>query len=333
VSLRLVLLGYGEISERVHGPLLRRRQDVQVVAVADANAERRELARAHWPLAALVSDWREALAFEADAAVVALPPREHADAACAALNATRHLYLEKPLATSVQDGQRVLAAATASARVAMLGFNYRFGPAEQARDWIAQGRLGRIVAIRSVFASPRRAVGWRASREAGGGALQDLGCHHLDLVRFLTGDEAADVRATLWSRASEDDSAILDLRLSGGARVSSFFAHGLPSQDRIEIVGETARLLLDRRWPAPRVRGAEASGLLGELRDDLRGLLSPAHVRKLLAPRHEPSYALAIGAFFAAVSGQRAAADLPGVEDGLETLQIVERAGRQAREP
>lgn len=84
--------------------------------------------------------------------LISSPPALHADVAIAALRAGKHVYLEKPLATSLQEGRALLDVWRRTKLVGMVGFNYRFNPMhETARQHIADQRLGTLIGARSVF--------------------------------------------------------------------------------------------------------------------------------------------------------------------------------------
>src|SRR5690349_15563029 len=129
---RVAILGCGAIARAAHLPSIMGARDVDVVALADRDAQSLAAARLLARDARGVAEYREVLAMaDVDAVIIALPPALHADAAVAALEAGKHVYVEKPLATSLVDAKRVVAAANGTRVVAMMGFNYRFNPLTQ----------------------------------------------------------------------------------------------------------------------------------------------------------------------------------------------------------
>jgi predicted dehydrogenase len=330
--LKVALLGCGGIARLAHGPALRRLGGARVVALADADPGRLDGMQALFPGARGHADWRAALDQpEVDAAVVALPTAMHAEAALAAIERGRHLYLEKPLATSVADGRRVVEAWRRSAVTAMMGFNYRRNPlVERARDVIRTGALGSLVAVRTVFSTTARDTPpWKTARGTGGGVLLDLGVHHVDLLRFLTGEEIEDARAELRTVRAEADTAFVRLRLTSGCLAQCFFSSGSVEEDRVEVYGSAAKLTLDRYRSlrvevTPARAGSPLELALRRALAEWRAL--PYAVRKLRSPGQEPSYAASLAAFVGAASaGERVAPDL---EDGLRAMEVVELAER-----
>src|SRR5262249_31559465 len=155
---------------------------VRVIALADIDGTRLSEAGAQAPRATRFSDYTRLLDIaELDAVMVCVPPAVHAELTIAALEAGKHVYLEKPLATTLEDGRRICAAWRRSGRVGMVGFNYRFNRLyRQAQGHVANGRIGPVVAIRSVFATtPDWLPDWKRALSTGGGALLDLASHEI----------------------------------------------------------------------------------------------------------------------------------------------------------
>ncbi|HJQ82952.1 MAG TPA: Gfo/Idh/MocA family oxidoreductase, partial [Candidatus Binatia bacterium] len=306
--LRIALVGCGDGARRHHLPLLRRTRGAEVVAVADPDAGCRAAALRHAPGALAMEDYRDAVAHpNVDAVVLCLPSALHAAAAVATLERRKPVYVEKPLATTLADGARVLEAWRAAGVVGMIGFNYRFNPLyAAARRVVEDGRLGRIVAVRTVFTTAAGDLpAWKRRRDDGGGALLDLGSHHLDLVRWLLGESPVEVRAELRSRASEDDTALVQLRLASDVAVQSLFAFGAVDEERFEIYGDAGKLVVDRARhqhvviEGPTRRGRRWRRLVDAARTVAR---APYVLEKRLVPGHEPSHRRALARFVAAAT-------------------------------
>jgi myo-inositol 2-dehydrogenase / D-chiro-inositol 1-dehydrogenase len=335
MSVRLGVLGCGGIARAAHLRSLARIPGGRVVALADTMAANLDAARPLAPDARAVAEYGDVLAMpEVDAVIIALPPALHASAAIAALDRGKHVYVEKPLATSVDDAGRVLDAARRSGLIAMMGFNYRHNPlVQRARSAIGGGAVGTPVGVRTVFTTPARAIpAWKQQRESGGGALLDLAVHHVDLIRFLLGTEVAHVSADVLSTRSEHDTVTLQMRLANGCLAQVMCSLGTIDDDRIEIHGSTGRLTIDRyRSLRVEVTPATASGMLGvaatRFAGEMRAL--PYALQKLRSPMHDPSFPAAIAAFVHAVASRTPAA--PSFDDGLRALAVVEAAEESAR--
>lgn len=306
-----------------------------MVALADANPVALAAARALAPDARGSSELGEVLAApDVDAVIIALPPALHAEAATTALARGKHIYVEKPLATTVDEARQVLAAWEGTGLVGMMGFNYRRNPiVRQACEAIAAGAIGNPVAVRTVFATPARPMAaWKQRRDSGGGALLDLAVHHIDLVRCLLGAEVDAVGARLGSLESEDDTAFVELRLTTGCVAQSFFSLSTVEEDRIEIYGSRAKLTIDR-YASLRVdvSPAAAGGALGlsVKRVAREWSALPYALRKMRAPLHDPSFPAALEAFVDAVQNRTPVH--PDLDDGLRAVAIIDAAERSAR--
>src|SRR5262245_19968535 len=131
--LKFGLVGCGRVAEIVHLKLLARWPGVELVALAEPDPARREAVRSRAPAVRAVADYAELLAMpEVDAVVICLPTSVHASAAVAAMQHGKHVYLEKPLATTLSDGQRVIEAWRRADVVGTIGFNYRLNRHYQA---------------------------------------------------------------------------------------------------------------------------------------------------------------------------------------------------------
>lgn len=125
---------------------------------------------------------------------VTLPNAMHREVALAALEAGKHVWVEKPVGRGVEDTAAVAEAAARAGVVTGVGFCYRFAPAVQhARALIEAGAIGEVNHYRGVFLAdyanrPDAAASWRFSRaQAGSGALGDLMAHVVDMTHYLVG--------------------------------------------------------------------------------------------------------------------------------------------------
>ena len=192
---------------------------------------------------------------------IATPNHMHAGPAVAFLEAGIHVICDKPLTATMEDAQRVAAAAGRSSALFLLTHNYTAYPmVRQARKMVADGAIGavRMVAVEyaqgwlatRVEDTGNRQAAWRTdpARSGAGGALGDIGTHAFNLAEFVTGLKveavAADVAALVLGRVLDDNAAML-LRLSGGARGAlwcSQIAIGRQNSLVLRVFGEKGSL-------------------------------------------------------------------------------------------
>ena len=191
MTVRLGLIGVGAIGQVHLGAA--RGAGVKIAAVADLNedqagriAKEFDIPRVHFdPQALIDSD-------EVDAVIVAVPNLHHAPLAIAAMQAGKDVLVEKPMALTVAECDRMLDAARRHDRVLQVGFVERGSAvAETARAFIESERLGRLYHIKANYYR-RRGIpglgGWFTTKAmSGGGPLIDIGVHVIDLVMHLAG--------------------------------------------------------------------------------------------------------------------------------------------------
>jgi predicted dehydrogenase len=207
----------------IHAEAISSLGDVELVAVASGRFDQaRRLAATFGGRAC--EDWREVIE---DAAVgvvcIATPHHLHADIAIAALQAGRHVLLEKPMAPTVAACEAILAAERAGGARLMVGHLPRFlKPIMSAAAIVSSGQLGRPIAgtstMRKLWMQTNRRP-WHLDPATGGGMLMTAGIHALDQLVWLMGSRVAGVSAiggALFHDQPADDTMLLNLRFSDG---------------------------------------------------------------------------------------------------------------------
>jgi len=170
-----------------------------------------------------VMDWREAIQADIDAVIVATTHDQLAGISIGAIEAGRHVLVEKPAGRTLAEAQAVAAAAVKHQRIVKTGFNHRFHPAFlKAREIVNSGALGPLMFIRARYGHGGR-LGyeneWRAQPTiSGGGELIDQGSHLIDLSRWFLSDLTVDYAAvpTLFWNMPADDNCFVALRSKTG---------------------------------------------------------------------------------------------------------------------
>lgn len=192
-------IGCGGIADG-HLPAYRDVEGMTTVAVCDIDESAARERAAEFDVPAVYTDWRELLEDEkVDAVSVLLPHHLHRDVAVAAAEAGKHVLCEKPMATSLDEADDMIAAAEAAGVVLMIGQILRFRPANiRARELIRDGAVGEVrnVLRRRLGKSEGFRSEWaRKPEEAGGWVLYGFGAHEVDMILWLNDGEAGDVYA------------------------------------------------------------------------------------------------------------------------------------------
>lgn len=210
-------------------------------AVARKTAEALDIPRAHGSYEALLADP------EVDAVYIPLPNHLHADWTVAAARAGKHVMCEKPLATSVADAERMVAACEEAGVMLMEAFMYRHHPTWVAvRELVAAGRIGRLVAVESWFSyfndDPANI---RNILAAGGGALYDIGCYCVNLSRMLFDGEPTRVLGSLTRDPVGGTDTVVSAILEFGDGVATFTASTRAEDDqRVHVHGTEGRITI-----------------------------------------------------------------------------------------
>src|SRR3954463_7436082 len=216
------------------------------------------------------TDWEEVVhRKDIDLVDVSTPGDSHMEIAIAGAREGKVVFCEKPLANTVREAERMLAAVERAGVLHMICHNYRRAPAVMlAKQLIAEGQLGDIRHYRGTYlqdwiTDPAFPLVWRLDRtKAGSGALGDIAAHSIDLARFLVG-EIAEVTGDLATfikmrplpdnprkkgRVTVDDAATALVRFANGAIgtiEATRMAPGRKNYNRFEINGSKGSLAFD----------------------------------------------------------------------------------------
>lgn len=187
--LKIALIGAGVISECHLRTIQEMNKVFKIVAIADINEQ---AARKVAPEGIeIYTDYHELLQkSSADAVVIALPHHLHKDAAIASIEAGAHVYVEKPMATSVIECDQMIAAAEKYHCVLFVGHTQRYFPENiTAREIIRAGKIGELIWAQDLDIGY---YGWEDRRpwhldpkQAGGGLLPNRGVHQIDRLQFF----------------------------------------------------------------------------------------------------------------------------------------------------
>jgi predicted dehydrogenase len=190
MQLRTAIIGCGLIGNKRAKAL----GDCPLVVTVDSNLPRAKSLAAQYPNCQATDDWRAAVTRpDVDLVIVATTNDMLAPATLAAVEAGKHVLVEKPAARNAAEIEPVVRAAEKSGVTVKVGFNHRFHPAFlKMREIVDTGILGPLMFLRARYGHGGR-LGmekeWRGNPEiAGGGEMLDQGVHLIDLSRWFLGD-------------------------------------------------------------------------------------------------------------------------------------------------
>lgn len=326
------LVGAGGVAEFAHLPTLARSRRGRLAAVVEPDERRRRL------LARRLSDvpfrsFDEVLDDPGVPVVVVTAPTPlHGDMGRRAFEAGKHVYLEKPLAPTTDEGRAVVKAWREAGTVGMVGYNFRRSPhVVGAREAIGSGELGALLEVQGRFCWRAEVLeGWRTDPESGGGCLLDLASHHIDLLSALTGSRVRTVSCLLRDQRALEDTATIGLTMENDTRaqlVASFSIDTLCNE--LDLLGTGGRLRIDFEEPHPdRVRRGPGRGARLRRLGDAIGALRPGRI--LRSPGFQPSFSVALEAFLEAVTAPVPSSPEPSPATALDALCVVEAARRSA---
>jgi len=250
-ALRVAIVGAGWIAED-HRAVLQNLGH-ELVAVCDVDRDRAErLARGG---ARVYGDWSDLLdGEELDALWVATPPLHHAAPTLAAFERGLPVYLEKPIARTIDDAEAIVSAWQRTGGVCAVGYQWH---ATEALEAMRDELSGQPIALLSgTSIGPTASRPWFIERSGGGGNILERGSHQLDLVRAVAG-EVASAQTTAsevvlgqgeGERGDIEDAATLTLRFASGAVgmiALAWTRGGLPGTYSLDVVASEATLHLE----------------------------------------------------------------------------------------
>jgi len=235
MTIKIGIIGAGSIARFRHLPETAMNPQAEIGAICDIVPHRaNEMAKKYdcQPF----TDYRDMIQQpDLDAIIVAATNTTHAEMSIASLMSGKHVMCEKPMATSLEDGAKMMEAAKKAGKKLMIAHNQRLEPAHiKAKEIIQSGKLGKVLTFTTVFGHPGSedwAIDgeetWFYRKEISGlGVLGDLAIHKLDLLRWILQDEYTQASASLDTLNKKypsgelidvEDNAVCVLRTKKGA--------------------------------------------------------------------------------------------------------------------
>ena len=304
--LRAAVIGVGFVGPH-HVDAIRRTGYADVVALGGTDERQLSLRAAALGVARATRDVASILADPAiDVVHICTPNASHVELAGAALEAGKHVVVEKPVALDSPSAEDLIALAAARRRHAMVAFTYRGYPmVRRAKDLVRDGELGSLRLIHGQYLqdwlSEESDYNWRVDPVLGGAsrAVADIGCHWFDTVEFVSGRRVQAVFADLATVVPARDRPVDAAALEAGAE---------PTATRVAVGSEDAAVILVRFEGGP-IGSCILSQVSPGHKNDL--VIELAGQRRSLRWRQESPERLWLGARATAETLVRAPDDLP----------------------
>ena len=324
MSVRVGIVSFAHVHAPAYAAVLRDLDEADFVGITDENSDRG--AEAAERSGVRFFEGADSLFGAVDALVVTSENKNHARDVIPALGSGVHVLCEKPIATTIEDAQAMIAASESSGGQLRIAFPVRYlPPVARAREIVRGGSLGRVIAVNGTNRGSNPG-GWFVDPDlAGGGAVMDHTVHLADILRWMLDVEVKSVYAevdSFFGAEGADDAAILTLGLEGDPIADGTFATIDPSWSRGD------------GYPAGADITLRISGTTGVLDVDpfARPLRTFDHESRVPSWSYtgEDMNALMLADFLRGVAeGEPSGAS--GL-DGLRTLEIVLAAYRSGRD-
>lgn len=211
---RIGVIGCGKIAQIRHLPEYAGNKDCKIVGVYDLNFERAAEIASQYDATAY-SSVEELLADQQiDAVSICVANNAHAEISVQALNSGKHVLCEKPMATTLEDCEKMVEAASENGKFLMIGQNQRLAKAHvKAKQLIADGAIGTVRTFKTTFGhcgpetwsiDPGKSSWFFDKKRAAMGAMADLGIHKTDLIQYLLDTTVAETRAFVGTLDKKD---------------------------------------------------------------------------------------------------------------------------------
>jgi predicted dehydrogenase len=252
-KLRTAVVGLGRVGWQFHLPQAVRHEGFEVVAVVDPLVERLEEARATFGVKKGYREFEEMLnAEKLDLVVIASPTQFHAEQTIAAFEHGCDVFCDKPVAPTLDEADRMIAASRERGRKLMIYQPHRARSETVAlRELLRRDLIGPVYMIKRASSRYVRRHDWQAFRKFGGGMLNNYGAHYIDQLLYVSGGRVERLSCMLRTIASLGDAedvvkvlietnnkVILDLDINMAT------AYPLPAW---QALGQRGSLLLDEK--------------------------------------------------------------------------------------
>jgi predicted dehydrogenase/threonine dehydrogenase-like Zn-dependent dehydrogenase len=259
------LIGGGAFTKNILLPALKKVRGLNLVGVATTTGVTAHHIARKFGFAYATTDYREILADAAIGSVLITTRHDsHAALVVEALNAGKHVFVEKPLCLTGAELAKIEAAYEGT-RLLMVGFNRRFAPLAREIKALLANRRTPLLMLYRVNAGFIPEGHWSLDPEVGGGRLLGEVCHFIDFLHYLTDSAVIDVNVSTLTGAGgkyrADDNLCLNLKFADGSLGTILYTAKGPkafSRERVEVFGEDAVATIEDFRRARLVQGSRS---------------------------------------------------------------------------
>lgn len=332
---RFGMIGCGTVACYGHLPALASLPEIELVAISDLSESRLTELKQRYSIEHAYTDYRELLARDdIDAVGVAVPLDAHRTVVLEAASAGKHVFCEKPIASTVADGEEMVRAMESAGKLFAINFEMRHSdPHPEMKRLLDSGAIGGLKVFRGIgnwmggrWAGDER---YRTLITVGLGPIVDCGIHYFDMARWYSGSEFAEIHAmgTHIEDWPNPDHVIASARMENGVLViieqGWAYTHSTPAHEanmRIDLIGTDG--VINYANLQTSIEGSETTRDLSVYSRDTcyrRRIDSPAKA-------FDKMYSL-----FAQSIRHGQLIDLPSGHDGVRALEAALEALSQAR--
>ena len=229
---RLALIGAGRIG-KIHLKAMSEVSEVELVAIVDTNTELKQLSK-HFSVPFFQSSDEMIRAVTPDGVIVGTPTEIHFGPVASALKSGVHVLVEKPIAQSVEEAQKIISLSEQTSREVLVGHHRRYyGILQKTRQLIHDGALGQLVAVQGIWTTRKADAYYEPEgrkKRSSGPVLINL-IHEIDMLRYICGEvRSISAKVSRWVRNHpKEESAAMVMELENGVLGTFLISDVTPS--------------------------------------------------------------------------------------------------------
>lgn len=241
------IIGAGGIADRRTIPAILKDCENQLVAVMDRNPDTAKKIGEKYGVPYYFTEKEMFEGTDAEAVYIGTPVACHYEQAMLALQYGKHVFMEKPIALTASDGEKLVEAFKKAGKQFTIGYMMKYHNLhEKAKQLVQTGKIGQVNDIRAQFSCwyPDIEGAWRQKKSlGGGGSVMDLGVHCIELIEFILEEEIVEVKSFCSTRSFQyevEDSAVIIFKTTSGVLGHIDVNFNIPddaSESKLELYG------------------------------------------------------------------------------------------------